>query len=305
LKTSLNDIPKPLPHDKIIELETIKDIIIKRFQDNKHDFKLEKIILFGSYARGKWVEDRYVTDGIVNEYRSDFDILVVTQTGINERKWLDLCIDEYIDKQTSIKTEVNIIHHGIQFLNEKISEDYYFFTDISKEGVLLYDSGRYELATPGPITPAVQARKAQEELDYWMERGDDFYQTFKFLLSNQRYNTSAFNLHQAAESYYTSILLVFTGYKPKSHNLKHLNKQVISIDIRFQEVFPMRNKEEEDLFQLLKKAYIDARYKKDYSISTSELNYLGEKVYLLGKMTKEICEEEIVRLKEMNTYQND
>jgi uncharacterized protein len=299
LKTSLTDISRPLPPDKIIELELIKEIIIKRFQDNKHDFKLEKIILFGSYARGKWVEDRYFTDGIVNEYRSDFDILVVTQTGINERKWLDLCIDEYIDKQTSIKTEVNIIHHGIQFLNEKISEDYYFFTDIAKEGVLLYDSGRYELATPGPITPAVQARKAQEELDYWMEKGEDFYQTFKFLLSKQRYNTAAFNLHQAAECYYTSILLVFTGYKPKSHNLKHLNKQAISINMRFQEVFPMRNKEEEDLFQLLKKAYIDARYKKEYSIGINELSYLSERIFILCKMAKEICEEEITRLKEM------
>jgi hypothetical protein len=61
----------------------------------------------------------------------------------------------------------------------------------------------------------------------------------------------------------------------------------------------MRNKEEKDLFQLLKKAYIDARYKKDYSINTSELNYLSERVCILGKITRKICEEEIIRLKAM------
>lgn len=61
----------------------------------------------------------------------------------------------------------------------------------------------------------------------------------------------------------------------------------------------MRNKEEKDLFQLLKRAYIDARYKKNYSINISELNYLSERVCILGKMTKEICEEEITRLKEI------
>jgi uncharacterized protein len=61
----------------------------------------------------------------------------------------------------------------------------------------------------------------------------------------------------------------------------------------------MRNEEEKELFKLLKRAYIDARYKREYSINMSELNYLGERVYVLGKMTKEICEEEIIRLKEM------
>jgi uncharacterized protein len=301
LKTSLKDLPKPLPLDKIRELDIVKEIIIKRFERCKDDLKLEKIILFGSFATGKWVENRSVKNGIVDEYKSDFDILVVTQKGISESRWLDLCIDDEIDNHSEIQREVNIIHHNIYFLNERIKENYYFFTDIAQEGVLLYDSGRYELATPGPITPAIQARKSQEDLDYWMEKGNDFYQGFKFFLSNQRYNTAAFNLHQATECYYASIILVFTGYKPRGHNLKWLNKQAITIDIRFREVFPMHSKEEKDLFQLLKKAYIDARYKKDYAINISELNYLGDRVCILGEMTKEICEEEINRLKEMTT----
>ncbi|MEO1548618.1 MAG: nucleotidyltransferase domain-containing protein, partial [Bacteroidota bacterium] len=38
---------------------------------------VEMVILFGSYARGNWVEDQYVEKGITYEYRSDFDILVV------------------------------------------------------------------------------------------------------------------------------------------------------------------------------------------------------------------------------------
>ncbi len=72
----------------------------------------------------------------------------------------------------------------IYFLNERITENYYFFTDIAKEGVLLYDSGRYELAAPGPITPSIQARKSQEDLDYWSERGNGFYQIFNFCMTN-------------------------------------------------------------------------------------------------------------------------
>ncbi len=39
------------------------------------------IVLFGSHARGDWIEDRYTgDDGIVYEYKSDFDILAVNSS---------------------------------------------------------------------------------------------------------------------------------------------------------------------------------------------------------------------------------
>lgn len=78
MKTSLNQLPQPPPTSKQKELAKVQDIIVRRFQAGEHMFKLEKIILFGSYARGTWVEDGYVKDGITYEYKSDFDILVVT-----------------------------------------------------------------------------------------------------------------------------------------------------------------------------------------------------------------------------------
>ena len=106
MKTSLDQLPKPLPPAKLEELAMIKQLILERFEKENHDFKLEKIILFGSYARGKWVEDSYVQAGITYEYKSDFDMLVVTQQGISESNWLALCIDENIDKHPAIRTEV-------------------------------------------------------------------------------------------------------------------------------------------------------------------------------------------------------
>ena len=56
-------------------------------------------------------------------------------------------------------------------------------------------------------------------------------------------------------------------------------------------------KEEKELFQLLKKAYIDARYKKEYTITAEELQYLSERVQLLRELTEKLCQEEIARLK--------
>ena len=297
MKTSLDQLPKPLPPAKLEELAMIKQLILERFEKENHDFKLEKIILFGSYARGKWVEDSYVQAGITYEYKSDFDMLVVTQQGISESHWLALCIAENLDKRPTIRTEVNIIHHGIQFLNEKLEENYYFFVDIAQEGVLLYDTGRYQLATPGLMTPARRYQKAQEELEYWTGKAEEFYDHYLFDIEKGRYSIAAFELHQATESYYNAIMLVFTDYKPRKHNLKKLGKQAVSIDARFQEVFPLRNRKEKELFQLLKKAYIDARYKKDYHMGEEALTYLGERVQLLAQLIQAICQQEIARLK--------
>ncbi len=46
-------------------------------------------------------------------------------------------------------------------------------------------------------------------------------------------------------------------------------------------------------FTLLKKAYVDARYKKDYKITKEQLEYLAERVKILQKLTKKICTAKI------------
>jgi len=46
-------------------------------------------------------------------------------------------------------------------------------------------------------------------------------------------------------------------------------------------------------FKLLRKTYIDARYKKDYKITKKQLEYLAERVKKLQKITKTVCKEKI------------
>ena len=55
-------------------LAAITDVIRELVGDD-----LIMIVLFGSYARGTWVLDRYVEDGITYTYESDFDLLVVSE----------------------------------------------------------------------------------------------------------------------------------------------------------------------------------------------------------------------------------
>ncbi len=73
----------------------------------------------------------------------------------------------------------------------------------------------------------------------------------------------------------------------------------MSFSPKFLKVFPQTTSHErratsdEIAFKLLKKAYIDARYKKDYKITKKQLEYLAARVKRLQRLTKRICDEKI------------
>ena len=67
MKKSLAHLPKR----KRDELQRIVEVIRHKVAD------LHMLILFGSHARGDWVEDVYTEGHITYEYLSDFDLLAI------------------------------------------------------------------------------------------------------------------------------------------------------------------------------------------------------------------------------------
>ena len=252
------------------------------------------VILFGSYARGDWVEDIYTEGHITYEYKSDFDILVIVKNRQYARRimtWDNM--ESSIHNSRTIKTWATVIVHDITEVNKALSKGRYFFTDVKKEGVLLYDSKRFKLEKAQKLTPEERKQIAQQDFNHWYKSARYFFDDFKSNLEKRRNNNSAFNLHQATERFYTAILLVFTHYKPKEHDIKTLGKQAGNLDPRFLPVFSHKTREERRLFELLRKTYIEARYNRIYKITKKELEYLGERVKKLQQLTKEVCKEKI------------
>jgi HEPN domain-containing protein/predicted nucleotidyltransferase len=277
-----------LPEHKQKELKLITRIILDKFGE------AEMIILFGSYARGTWVEDSYVEDKVIYEYASDFDVLLITKDQkIASQARKQTFVEQAIEKKKQIKTPVSIIYHGINHVNTSISQGHYFFTDIKKEGILLYDSGKYKLAETKELTSAVKKKNAEEDFEQWFESAKNFYRTFEFNLKEEMYKVAAFQLHQATERFYHTIIVVFTGNKPKMHNLETLGKRAANMDGEFLKIFPRDTAEQDRLFKLLKHAYVDARYKKEYKITKAELEYLAKRVKILQRLTKKICKAKI------------
>jgi HEPN domain-containing protein len=282
MKTSLNHLPEYKQQQILQITDIIKEVVIP-----------EKIILFGSYATGNWVEDEYFENGIRYSYISDYDFLVVTKNN-DEKDYL--LNDKIVNRSRHItKIAVNCIIHDIGHINEGLSFGQYFFADIVKEGVLLYDTGKVQLAEPKQLTLQQQREVAQNYYDIWFNRGKEFLIDAENAFDRSSNNKSAFELHQATENFYNTVLLVFTGYKPKTHSLEKLRQYAKPYSKELMEIFPEHpeNKNESHLFDLLKRGYIDARYKNDYTITGEELNALIEKVKAMQEVIEKICMKKI------------
>jgi uncharacterized protein len=281
-----------LPLNKKQELKRLKSIILATVPE------AEFIILFGSHARGDWVDDEYVEDYITYSYKSDFDILVITadkKSADKESLWM-MIENEYYGAYHD-RTSIDIIRHHIQEVNGKLKEGHYFFSDIKKEGVLLYNSGRYKLERRRAIDPARRLEIAVDDFEQWFDSAKGFYRFFEVGLEENNLKGAAFQLHQATERFYGAMILVASGYKPKTHNIEKLGKIASRYYPEFLKIFPKKTDEEKRLFKQLKKAYIDARYKKGYSITKEELTYLAKRVEKLRDLVENTCKAKIKTLK--------
>ena len=275
-----------LPKNKRDEIRYITKFIHEKSQ------YADMIILFGSYARGDWVEDTYVEDGVTYEYKSDYDILVISDNETiagRYRYWYEIAQKA----ARGVQTRITIIAHDIVHINNQLSKGQYFFTDIKKEGILLYDSGKFKLARKKKLDPKQRQAIAKQYFKEWFESANEFYKLSDTAFKDKMYKKAAFLLHQASESYYKTILLVFTNYKPKGHYLDSLGSMVCAFSPKFLTVFPMATDEQKKCFDLLNEAYVKARYDSHYKITKEQLERLADRVKILQKLTEETCKEKI------------
>ncbi|MFH1613645.1 MAG: HEPN domain-containing protein [Planctomycetota bacterium] len=276
-----------LPEYKREELKLITRIIRKQFPS------AQMIILYGSYARGNYKEQKDLAHDRKSGHVSDYDILVVTsekKTADNTSLWQN--ITKKCDK-LNLSTHIRIIAHDIQYLNIQLLQNQYFFADIKKEGIMLYDSSNYKLARKRKLKPTEQKRIAQDHFDHWFTSAKDAYRQFENALNDRSYNEAAFSLHQTTERSYKAILLVFTSYNPNEHYLMILGHMAGKHDRTLRNIFPRETAEQEELFNLLDYAYIGARYDPDYKITKQQLKQLAPCVKKLHEVTERICAAKI------------
>lgn len=296
MKTGLDH----LPEGKQRELALVVRILFEEFeavtarasQQWKKGGRILKVVLYGSYARGDWVDDP------VGGYKSDYDILVV----VSDERLTDVVdfwsvADDRLLRETSISKSlsapVNFIVHSLTDVNDQLERGRPFFIDIVEHGVALYEAEGYPFASPRKLSPEAAKAEAQVHFDRWFAGASEFLATAKFTQGEGWKNRSAFLLHQATEQLYHCVLLVLTLYSPKSHKLNFLRSQAEQIAPELIQAWPRDGKFERRAFELLRQAYVNARYSPHYRISEQELTWLMERVAVLRQLVEHACRQRL------------
>ena len=148
MKTSLDH----LPETKRDELAHVLAILFRGFEEatkNKMSKRKQgsilKVVLYGSYARGDWVDDPK------SGYRSDYDLLVV----VSSDELTDLAeywgeTDEKLLQAYAITHELtapaHFIVHSLSEVNRELVRGRPFFVDIVRDGIALYEAPEHPFA---------------------------------------------------------------------------------------------------------------------------------------------------------------
>lgn len=283
---------KSKTHEAVIH--EIRDVILETAKD-----KIAFVILFGSFARGDWVYDYYTEGGVDYEFASDYDFLLLTKKNKNGSGHAATKLKNDIHKKLKEfrrpykSHSPTFVIESVDRMNKELEKGQYFFSDIRKEGIVLYDSEEFELNEARELNGQEIKAIAEGHFEQWFSSAGEFLIDAHNAFKRGSLNKASFYLHQTTESFLNCALLVLTGYKPKSHDLEELLSLCASQSNEFLNIFPLASQEQLSCFELLKKAYIDARYSKDYVITKSQLESLFKSVEKLRDIVEKVCQARI------------
>lgn len=257
----------------------------------------EMIILYGSYARGTYVSyDECEEFGISTSFKSDYDILVINSAWSYDKIENKLAsVRNIYDKRGDhrYRVPVQFIHDSIKKVNEDLKYSRYFYTELKRDGIMLYNRGKNKLARRKPLKFGEIKKQGEEYFGEKYAKARLFMEQAVFMYDKKEYVMSSFNLHQACENLFNAIMLTFTLKNDKEHNLEELFKASRGYAPELIRVFPVGNEEEERLFKILVCSYIEARYNPEFKVSREDVEDLMVKVEKFEEVTKQVCERRI------------
>jgi predicted nucleotidyltransferase/HEPN domain-containing protein len=293
MRTELDHLPqakqRELTNAVRILFEEFAEITARTTDPKRKAARILKVILYGSYARGDWVDDP------IGGYQSDYDILVV----VNDERLTDMVeywgpADDHLMREVtiaqSVSAPVNFIVHTLKDVNKQLELGRPFFVDILKQGIGLYEAEDHPFVAPQNLPPQQAREEAQSYFDEWFESAAGFARNAGYAVADGDAKLAAFLLHQAAERFYHCTLLVLTLYSPKSHKLNFLRGHAEEVAPSLIAAWPRDDRFSRRCFELLRQAYVNARYSPYYKISAEELAWLGERVAILRDQVRILCE---------------
>lgn len=265
-------------------------------------YRVLKLVLYGSFARGTWFDDRK------SGRASDYDLLVI----VSHKALTDMTrfwngVEDRLYTDPKVNKDVSLIVHTLREVNAALRDGQYFFTEIVNQGVLLYDavdrkalsSSRFDVVEPGTPNAQRAFELSSNYFESWRKSASLFLKVGRQHTtshSSEEQNFAAFQLHQAAEAIYRMVLLTVTLYAPATHHLGKLRQRCEAIDPRLAEAWGPEQRPYRRYFELLRRAYVEARYSPAYETTPEILAWQADRIARLLELADQACRERLAQI---------
>ena len=172
---------------------TFEDALKGKLSPERKNGRILKVILYGSQARGTAVRD------LKSGYVSDYDLLVV----VNGEEFTEV-VDYWEEAEDRFgrrfltdptRHPIQIIVHSLADVNDQLARGRYFFMDIVREGIVLYEAEGHPFVEPRPLSPEMAHEEAHGYFDEWLPDAQYFLMpSISFSLHNRAFSTANSNM---------------------------------------------------------------------------------------------------------------
>lgn len=282
LRTDADHLPAPirdeLLHITTILFETFEEATKGRCSEHFRAGRILTLILHGPHAEKDWSEvapgEAFCLLAVVNYSRlarSERDWRLVRDR--LRRAW----------EHGEIARPVRLSIESLGRINGALVEGKPYFVTIAEQGIALYQMEGLRLQEPRHLPARERAIRGVAEFIRWHKRGTGFLAGAAFYRNRGDAPMAALMLHQACEHFYLAVLRSISLHAPRTHALDELCEAAEALDPRLCSAWPRESRFERRAFGCIRRAYVEARYKRSYRISHEELAWAFTRVEILAE----------------------
>jgi len=106
---------------------------------------------------------------------------------------------------------------------------------------------------------------------------------------------AALLLHQTCEHLYQCVAWALALHGRRSHSLDELRDVAEQLEPRLAAAWPRAARFERHAFGCIRRAYVEARYGRDFTVAPAALAWAMERVVILDRIVTTVCEERLGR----------
>ncbi len=261
----------PGQHEKLVSL--IQEVV-----------QPDIIYLLGASLYRRRSESIFCQTAPSSQHAADYFFLVLINN-TNNRTLPQL--QDQIEQHCSPVMPVTAILLETSTFNGWLATGHLFARTVCRSAIPFFEADNLSLYLVGHYDAEAELNTLKKLFRDGLNKSQEFLAGADLFRIRKQFRLAAFMLHQAAEQALSTLLKIGTGYHCCTHNIERLLRYAGMVSYRIQDIFPRQTDYEKRLFNFLQKAYIDSRYREDYSIGITDLLELTERVRIIQDILAE------------------